>query len=113
MHRIPQLTFGIALVLLLLAPTTVTVTAVAPLPVAAVAASEIAWQPCATSQLPTQECAEFAVPLDYDEPDAATITLAVVRVAATNQDLRIGSLFLNPGGPGVSGLMSLPVEYGA
>ena len=113
MHRILQVTFGIALVLLLLARTTVTVTALAPLPVAAVAASEIAWKPCATSQLPTQECAEFAVPLDYDEPDAATITLSLARVSATDQANRIGSLFLNPGGPGVSGLMVLPQEYAA
>ena len=113
MHRILQVTFGIALVLLLGVPTAVLATAVSPSPVAAVAESEIAWQPCATDPLPTQECVEFAVPLDYDEPDGAMITLAVARVSATDQDQRIGSLFLNPGGPGVSGLMSLPVQYGA
>ncbi|HEX7184861.1 MAG TPA: hypothetical protein VF756_23745 [Thermoanaerobaculia bacterium] len=84
MHRILQVTFGIALVLLLIAPTGILATAAAPSPVAAVAASEIAWQPCATDPLPTQECAELAVPLDYDEPDGASITLAVAQVPATD-----------------------------
>ena len=113
MHRILQVTFGIALVLPLLVPTTVIVTAVAPLPVAVVAASDIAWQPCVTDPLPTQECAELAVPLDYDEPDGASITLAVAQVPATDQANRIGSLFLNPGGPGGSGVMALPQQYAA
>lgn len=111
MHRIASLTFGIALTLLLGVPTTVAAAAVSHTPVAIVAESEIAWEPCGTTQLPTQECAEFAVPLDYDEPDGATIALAVARVAATDPATRIGSLFFNPGGPGVSGIMSVPMQY--
>jgi pimeloyl-ACP methyl ester carboxylesterase len=49
------------------------------------------------------ECARIEVPLDYEEPRGRTITLAVVRLPAGNDDPR-GSLVLNPGGPGVSGV---------
>lgn len=48
------------------------------------------------------ECADVVAPLNWDDPDPATdITLAVVRKPATGQ--KIGSLFVNPGGPGASG----------
>ena len=75
--------------------------------------SAIAWEPCAIPDLPTQECAPFEVPLDYDEPAGVSITLAVARVPATDQANRIGSIFLNPGGPGGSGVLGLPVQYAA
>jgi hypothetical protein len=42
----------------------------------------IAWQPCATAELPTRECGELVVPLSYREPQGATISLAVARVPA-------------------------------
>jgi pimeloyl-ACP methyl ester carboxylesterase len=71
----------------------------------------ITWQPCATAELPTRECGELTVPLDYDEPDGTTITIAVVRVPATDQTERIGSLILNPGGPGGSGVFGLTPMY--
>jgi hypothetical protein len=35
--------------------------------------SEIAWESCPLPETPTQECAAFDVPLDYDEPDGPTI----------------------------------------
>lgn len=51
------------------------------------------------------ECASLAVPVDHDRPDGETLELAVARVPATgNPADRIGSLFLNPGGPGASGV---------
>ena len=50
------------------------------------------------------ECATAAVPLDYDRPKGRTIEIALVRVPATDQAQRIGTLFLNPGGPGQSGI---------
>ena len=71
----------------------------------------ITWHACATAELPARECGELPVPLDYDEPDGATITIVAARVPATDQDHRIGSLFLNPGGPGVSGIVALPNQY--
>ena len=113
MHRFAPLTFGLVLVLLLGVPAAVAATAVPPSTVPVVAATAIAWEPCATPELPTQECAAFAVPLDYDEPDGATISLALARVPATDQANRIGSLILNPGGPGVAGLLMLPQQYAA
>ncbi|WP_229402079.1 alpha/beta hydrolase [Micromonospora okii] len=48
------------------------------------------------------ECATVAVPLDYDQPRGAKTELAVLRIKAKDQKNRLGSLFLNPGGPGVS-----------
>jgi pimeloyl-ACP methyl ester carboxylesterase len=49
------------------------------------------------------ECATVRLPLDYDQPHGATTEVAVLRVKAKDQAHRIGSLFLNPGGPGGSG----------
>ncbi len=43
------------------------------------------------------------VPLDYDDPSHGTIELYVVRHRATDPDERIGSLLVNPGGPGFGG----------
>ena len=50
------------------------------------------------------QCAAARVPLDYDEPTGAGIRLALIRLRASNPKRRIGSLFLNPGGPGGSGV---------
>ncbi|MDG4794394.1 alpha/beta hydrolase [Micromonospora sp. WMMD1082] len=49
------------------------------------------------------ECATVRLPLDYDNPKGATTEIAVLRVKARDQQRKIGSLFLNPGGPGGSG----------
>jgi pimeloyl-ACP methyl ester carboxylesterase len=64
---------------------------------------KISWSPCYTKLGPFQ-CGTAQVPLDYDKPTGATISLAVARLPATDQAHRIGSLFLNPGGPGGSGV---------
>lgn len=50
------------------------------------------------------QCATIAVPLDYTKPAGSAISLAVVRKPATDRVHRIGSLLLNPGGPGGSGI---------
>ncbi|WP_433826659.1 alpha/beta hydrolase [Actinoplanes sp. CA-015351] len=50
----------------------------------------------------TAECATVKVPLDYDKPKGAKTEIAVLRIKAKNQKKKIGSLFLNPGGPGGS-----------
>lgn len=50
------------------------------------------------------QCATAKVPLDYDRPSARTIELALVRRPAADLANRIGSLFLNPGGPGLSAI---------
>jgi pimeloyl-ACP methyl ester carboxylesterase len=66
----------------------------------------LAWASC--SQLPGGECATLAVPLDWDTPEGPTITLALGRFRAEGE--RIGSLLLNPGGPGGSGLEYLSYD---
>ncbi|WP_405093812.1 alpha/beta hydrolase [Micromonospora sp. NBC_01392] len=51
------------------------------------------------------ECARLTVPLDYQDPKGRTIQVAVLRLPAQGDPgQRIGSLVLNPGGPGGSGL---------
>jgi pimeloyl-ACP methyl ester carboxylesterase len=50
------------------------------------------------------ECATATVPRDYDRPRGQTLSLALIRRPATNPSARIGSLFVNPGGPGGSGV---------
>ncbi len=50
------------------------------------------------------QCASLKVPLDYDAPDGRQITLALVRRPAENNNERVGSLLVNPGGPGGSGI---------
>ena len=52
------------------------------------------------------ECATVKVPLDYAHPSGDTIDLAVIRLPAGDESKRVGSLLINPGGPGASG-----VEY--
>ena len=64
---------------------------------------QINWSGCYQQFGPFQ-CGIVQVPLDYDQPDGTRISLAVVRLPATDQAHRIGSLFLNPGGPGGSGV---------
>ena len=54
------------------------------------------WQDCADGF----ECATFEVPRDYRHPRGRTLELAVTRLPAQSQNRRIGSLFVNFGGPG-------------
>ena len=44
------------------------------------------------------------MPLDWDRPDGKKIELAVNRHRASRPEKRIGSMFVNPGGPGESGV---------
>jgi pimeloyl-ACP methyl ester carboxylesterase len=48
------------------------------------------------------ECTRLEVPLDYADPGGETIRVGLLRQAATGE--RIGSLLINPGGPGGSGM---------
>ncbi|MEP6761539.1 MAG: alpha/beta hydrolase [Sporichthyaceae bacterium] len=49
-------------------------------------------------------CARLDVPLDYADPGGKTIQISVNRLRARSMSGRIGSLLVNPGGPGGSGL---------
>src|SRR5262245_37855808 len=71
----------------------------------------IQWTACATAAAPF-ECATVSVPLDYDQPDGERISLALARVPATDQAHRIGTLFMNPGGPAGSGVSMVLNGFG-
>ncbi len=69
--------------------------------------SVIDWGECGPdyampSEGPEMECAEISVPLEYRDPDGAEISLAMARLPALGD--RSGSIVVNPGGPGASGL---------
>ena len=53
------------------------------------------------------QCAQVRVPLDWARPAAPTISLAVIRYVPPGLTRRIGSLFVNFGGPGVPGVATL------
>ncbi|MFC0599649.1 alpha/beta hydrolase [Streptomyces palmae] len=54
------------------------------------------------------ECATLKAPLDYAKPGGDTIDLALIRTKAKDSKKRIGSLIFNFGGPGGSGIPTLP-----
>jgi len=59
---------------------------------------ELTWSDCGGGL----ECAQVLVPLDYADPSAQAITLSLARRPATAEP-RLGTLFVNPGGPGAAG----------
>ena len=61
--------------------------------------SPLAWQNCGDKL----QCAVLTVPKDYDDPSKGTLDLFVKRRPASRTSRRIGSLLVNPGGPGVPG----------
>lgn len=68
---------------------------------------QIEWGSCdgfATdgSDLGALECAKVTVPVDYGDPHGRAAQIAVSRMPATGE--KTGSLLVNPGGPGASGL---------
>ena len=65
---------------------------------------KVTWKPCRGGD----QCTRITVPLDYAHPGEKDISLAVLKVPAANKTQRVGSLVVNPGGPGGSG-----VEYAA
>lgn len=60
---------------------------------------DLAWSDCGDNQ-----CARLTVPIDYSHPGGDTLKLAVLKVPAKDSSRRIGSLVVNPGGPGGSGV---------
>ena len=69
---------------------------------------ELQWYPCDDGDDVEEtkdgrfSCALAEVPLDYSAPDGQTIQIALKKRSATKQ--AVGTLFVNPGGPGGSGL---------
>ncbi|MBW0091286.1 alpha/beta fold hydrolase [Pseudonocardia sp. KRD-184] len=85
-------------------------------------AQELAWGPCtdlARTDVdreayanPQYDCAYLEVPLDYGDPSASTARIAMLRQKALDPAARVGSLFVDPGGPGGSGVSFLPALAG-
>lgn len=61
---------------------------------------QVAWEECGDGEF---ECGTYEVPLDYEEPDGERLEIAVRRLPAAG-DSPVGSLMVNPGGPGGSGV---------
>ncbi|MGI8754801.1 MAG: alpha/beta hydrolase [Acidimicrobiales bacterium] len=71
----------------------------------------LTWSPCDDGF----ECTTLAVPVDYADPGGPTLELAMVRRPAHDPARRVGTLFMNPGGPGGSAIdlveaSALPTE---
>ncbi|WP_421735559.1 alpha/beta hydrolase [Cellulomonas sp.] len=62
------------------------------------------WFDCSTAFGPRTQCGTVQLPLDYDQPRKATTEVALLKVPATDPARKLGTLFLNPGGPGGSGV---------
>lgn len=76
------------------AATTTSTTVVLPPP------TPVRWQRCGGGL----DCATVTVPVDYLDPGSGTLALALVRRPARDPSRRIGTLLMNPGGPGASGV---------
>jgi pimeloyl-ACP methyl ester carboxylesterase len=85
-------------------PTSTPASAAASGSAAPVPVPQLAWGACAADSGAAQardfQCAKAEVPLDHRDPGGRKITLSRVKRSATGPGERIGSLFLNPGGPG-------------
>ncbi|ANJ08708.1 alpha/beta hydrolase [Streptomyces parvulus] len=60
---------------------------------------KLAWRDCG---VPGFQCATMKAPLDYAKPTEGDVRLAVARKKSTGPGKRLGSLLVNPGGPGGS-----------
>lgn len=82
--------------------------------VAADVLASLNWAPCkldlpdvAQQLLKAGDCATIEVPLDYTNPNSKkTVELQLLRFKATKKPFK-GSVFWNPGGPGISGIETL------
>ena len=71
-----------------------------PVTLAGYDAQKLRWRPCDHGF----QCARLLVPFDYQRPGWHRFSLPVIRLPATSPRARIGSLVVNPGGPGASGV---------
>ncbi|MFE1048058.1 alpha/beta hydrolase [Streptomyces olivaceus] len=62
---------------------------------------KLGWRDCG---VPGFQCATMKAPLDYAKPADGDVRLAVARKKATGPGRRLGSLLVNPGGPGGSAI---------
>ncbi|UCR87845.1 alpha/beta hydrolase [Mycetocola spongiae] len=60
---------------------------------------DVEWKKCNSGM----ECATITSPMDWANPERDTLTLDLIRTHADSGSARLGSLLVNPGGPGASG----------
>ncbi len=70
----------------------------------------IDWTSCPGQPQAGAECSTLAVPLNHDRPRAGSISVALARLPALDPSKRIGTLVLNPGGPGGSGVGAIAYD---
>ncbi|MDQ1306613.1 MAG: hypothetical protein QG671_2445 [Actinomycetota bacterium] len=73
-------------------------------------AQDVNWRRCSPSS--SFLCGTINVPLDYAKPDGPAIKVAVLQVQSSG-DARLGSLLMDPGGPGGSGIEFAAAAAGA
>ena len=78
-------------------------------PAAATPPARLSWSPCGEGF----SCTTLPVPLDEDDASAGEVALALTRLPALDPAARIGSLVVNPGGPGVSAVDHLQAAWQA
>jgi pimeloyl-ACP methyl ester carboxylesterase len=101
-HRFVVVALAVWVVMALVVPSAAAATGQGPA-AAGAGVRQITWAACG----PQLECANVPVPLDWTHPNGPTIALAVARHLASHPGQRIGSLFVNPGGPGDSGVATV------
>ena len=82
-----------------------------PAQVTPAATAPLAWTRCGDLPDQVRECATLQVPLDYADPAGRMIDLALARIPARDPGSRVGSILVDPGGPGISGvdeILTLP-----
>lgn len=70
-------------------------------------APDLGWAPCGDGF----SCATLDVPVDEDDPAGGTVALALTRLPAADPENRIGSVVVNPGGPGLSAVDHLQATW--
>lgn len=99
LRLLPRLAFSCVVLAAIAAPAPAGAAAPQPSP----EQSTITWGPCTEEGIdPLFQCATVPVPLDYANPAAGTVNLALIRLPA-DPAVREGAVLFNPGGPGGSG----------
>lgn len=76
----------------------------------------LTWTPCEGPEGYARECATLPVPLDHADPTGPTIDLALARIPTHGTAPQRGTILVDPGGPGISGvneILSLPSQLSA
>ena len=63
----------------------------------------IKWKSCSDDSLDPLQCARLSVPFDYNNPSKGSFSLKLVKHPAEIRTERVGSMLVNPGGPGFGG----------